>query len=872
MWSKIKSVLKRISILGFLLIIVAIPVIYYATLGVMRLTVRATEPIPLVRPAPIAVGENIPAGRGSVTVAEMGDYTMSVNTANLNITIAHTPTRREFNTLLTTPLIPAAARSPLIIRFLGEDSMMYEWDAYNYVISNDQFSMYKIEDGVQFVLHFQETESTRLLEYIPARISIDRFHEVFIDEMAYMEAAGTLSAEDADRFRRGLNLVYTRDDAEGVYFYGLGGLPPPALVSTLIEMTRVVGYTRDILINDLYSLGIEAHFVEPAAFTVTMNHTLTADGEFIVDIPVIEHVNGNEFFTLQNLRIYPAFDATHDDNDGFIFVPDGSGKLIALNSFDIRRTAFNRPVFRNNMFDQDILYWLPAFEEELHMPVFGMWHTDARGQNSGFFTIIESGSQTSHIGTTLRASAGAGPMFNSVFSSIDTMQFSRVRIFGPYSDEDARFLATTGPLNPHIRLRYVLFPEGAGYFEFAQTYRQFLIDNYGFEVSFDNRPKIFMEFIGAISTSRNFIGIPYSHNLSMTSFAQASYIIDDLRGEGVNVVANFKHGLNGGSANFVGNNARPVRSLGSQQDFDRLLAQTKPGGEVFVEANLIRAHRSSTRFDARRFWLSDYSSGQRLWITDQFHPDGGFFGTGWWSMYSFIHPNYLPFVVDGFMDSASGRIQNVTLTDFGNLPYGNFDPRDIVSPFDAQLGVLRPMLEQISNEMTIALDNPNFDRLHFATYALNISRESSATGVFYTSIPFRQLVMNGIVEFTTLDVNGAPSALEYFLLQALELGAIPKFTVFYEPTSALINIGVTYYFSHEYRRLRDDILWLAQSYEEAFARIGTKEIVNHETLQPGVFVTTYANGVRVYVNYNLFSVSGEGFALEALGFYITGGA
>jgi len=872
MWIKLKAKLSRISIAGVLLILIAIPLTYFLTLTIMRMTVRSMEPIPFERPAPIVQGENIPINSGVVPVAEAGDFSMTVDTRNLNLAITHAPTGRVFQSLVTSPLMPVVSRSPIVIRFLGEDSMLYEWNAYDYVISNDQFRIYQIENGVQFVLDFFETESTRLLEYIPSRISIERYHARFIEPLAALEAAGEITSERADQYRRALNLVYQRDDNEGVYFYMLGGLPPSGLVTLLISMTRAVGYTREYLIDDLDDLGLFIYFVEPAAFTITMNHTLTSDGEFIVDIPVDEHINNNEFFTLQNILIYPAFDATFaENNEGFIFVPCGAGMLMRLDSFDIRRSNFSRPVFNHMFFDQDNHYFRPGHEEDIHMPVFGMWNTQ-NGVDSGFFTIIEYGAQTANIGATLRASGGgAGPMYNAVFGSVDTKQFSRVRIFGPFSAEQARFLASTGDLSPHIRFRYVLFPENAGYFEFSQVYRQHLIDTQAFEVRFQDEPQIFVELIGAVTVLRNFAGIPFYSNIPMTSYTQAAYIINDLRSLNINVVANLKYGINGGRSSIVGNQVQRVRQMGSNAEFDDLLALSRPGQEVFVEANLIRMYRPSRRFNTRRFMLSDFGTAEGVWLSDQWSPAGFMFFDWTYNIYHFIHPRYLPFVVDGFISDAAGRIDNVTLPDFGTIPFANYDPRDIVSPYDAQFGILHPMLERLRGEFNLALDNPNMDRLHFASYALNISRESSQSGVFYASVPFRQLVMNGLVSYTTLNVNGAMPSLEYFLLQSVELGSIPKFTVFYEPTSLLLNEGISRYFSHEYRRLREDILWLANAQKEAFAQIGTTEIVHHEMLLSGVFVTTYATGARVYVNYNLFPVSGEDFALDALSFKIVGG-
>jgi len=177
-------------------------------------------------------------------------------------------------------------------------------------------------------------------------------------------------------------------------------------------------------------------------------------------------------------------------------------------------------------------------------------------------------------------------------------------------------------------------------------------------------------------------------------------------------------------------------------------------------------------------------------------------------------------------------------------------------------------LQKIAATKTVALDNPNADKIPWAAYSLNVSRESSDFGVSYTSVPFRQLVMNGLTQFTTLDVNGARSGEDYFLLQALETGALPKFTVFAEKADVLMEAHISQYFAAEYAHVAPTIKDLYKAYEAAFKRIGTKEIVNHETLAPNVYGTTYANGVRVLVNYNLYPVTVGAYKLDAEGYRI----
>ena len=169
---------------------------------------------------------------------------------------------------------------------------------------------------------------------------------------------------------------------------------------------------------------------------------------------------------------------------------------------------------------------------------------------------------------------------------------------------------------------------------------------------------------------------------------------------------------------------------------------------------------------------------------------------------------------------------------------------------------------------TLALDNPNIDRIGYARYAANISRESSLYGTMYATVPFRQLVMNGLIEYSTLNVNLSADRVEYFLLQALELGSMPKFVITAKTPDLLKNTDYSDYFSTQYSVLEGRIRSLYEAYSKALTEIGSKEITGHEMLEPNVFRTTYASGKSVIVNYNKYPVQGDGYALDALGYTI----
>jgi len=180
-------------------------------------------------------------------------------------------------------------------------------------------------------------------------------------------------------------------------------------------------------------------------------------------------------------------------------------------------------------------------------------------------------------------------------------------------------------------------------------------------------------------------------------------------------------------------------------------------------------------------------------------------------------------------------------------------------------------LEVLGKNTALALNNPRADKLLYGSYATDIARASSELTQFYTSIPFRQLVLNGLTEYTTETANNNSNPYSYYLMQAVETGAQPKFTISAKSVDVLKDSKYSYYFSVQYELLKEEIKAVYDEYEAAMALIGTTEIKNHSMLAQDVFLTEYAGGVRVVTNYTFESFAYEGNVIEANDYLILKG-
>ncbi|WP_274365414.1 DUF5696 domain-containing protein [Paenibacillus thermotolerans] len=809
-----------------------------------------------------SLGE-IEKNAGTVLLASGEGKELYIDTATLNVKVADTKTGAEWNSIYTDEKSGDAEKSPIVIKFLGNDSAMYEWDAYKYAIQSGNYKLNKIDNGVQIVFDFFETESYRLNEYMPQKISVEHYQTEFLDQLDRKFNEGKITAAEVVKYQDALNLTYQLDEDNGLYFSKFSGLPPLSLVKDLINFSKAVEYTTEMLVADSQQFGINVTITKPAKFVITMEATLD-QGDLVVHIPTYEIENGNEFYTIQNISVFPSFglaSAEKADN-GYIVVPDGSGALFELNTFNGKYPEYERPVYNNNYYGT--LYEMPEFPENLTMPVFGMYHTDLEGKSQGFMGIIESGAELGSIKVQLgtKDTSAGGTFYNKVYSTFDSMQYSRVKVFGPYSDNEARFLSSTGLIPVDYSVRYKLFPDQVTYYDMAKTYREYLMEKYDITASYNAMPKLFLDVIGTVTLEKRFLGIPYKEPYSMTKYSQLLAIMNDLKG--VNKIVNYKGVFNNGLNNSISNKAVLAGSNGSKDDFEALMKVFDgENNRLFLNADLMRVSDTSGGFWPKTNALHGYD-GKPVELMKYNYSDGWFNPRS--TKQYLLHPLYLSDTVDKFIRSSKDY-PTIFVNDMGSAYYANYNPRDIVDPVIAD-SIVQDNLNKLSESKTIALENPNVDNIRFAAYAADISRESSNYGTMYVSIPFRQLVMNGLTEYTTLNVNMSADRSDYFILQALELGSIPKFTISAENVDVLKNTEYSDYFSIQYSVLKEKIKSVYDEYSKGLSEIGTKEIVDHRMLAKNVFETTYASGVSVIVNYNKFPVSVAGARLDALGYII----
>jgi len=421
----------------------------------------------------------------------------------------------------------------IILNYLGEDNNVYEYNSDTNCAKLQTYEVYQIENGVKISMDLNEGDSNRFYEYLPKKMSIDRYDNTFKKGLDDALAAGTITEDEYSRYNTTLSLVYKKSIVEECYAVTYTGNPPSSATKQMISIAQIVGYTHEDLEEDADSYGFTVSETEIAEFTLNMYITLE-DGDLLVRVPSSEMTTLNDYYQIQNLEVLPnlgAATATQQEN-GYLFVPDGSGALMAFNSFKSGVSDYVRAVYENDFYKD--YYYMSEYGQELMMPVYGMVYGELGQEKQSYLGIIETGAETSYIHGLLASTGTDGASNNKVYSSFDTIQYMSSKVYGPYSDNSASYLVATDFMDIDYTIRYKFFGKQSGYYDMAKAYQEYLVQEGQLSQGYTAKADIQLNVIGALDVTEHFIGIPYSKTISMTEYEEFLEIAKDIEAQGIN--------------------------------------------------------------------------------------------------------------------------------------------------------------------------------------------------------------------------------------------------------------------------------------------------------------------------------------------------
>jgi len=725
-------------------------------------------------------------------------------------------------------------------------------DAYRSSVRNNRFE-HAIVDGA-LELYFTIGDIPEVF-FIPDAIYEERL-EYFT---AQMEVAQRRQVTEAYRLLRSDRLRPADDRAalyeqfptlqEGAHIFVLRDTVHPHVLSRIEGYLQGVGYDLDEWVYDMSYFGVVTNLDLPS-FNLTMRFELDANS-MAVSVPLSE-ITYNPSYLPTRITLMPFFGAGYVEDDGYLFVPDGSGALMHFGS-----GRGNQGIYFNNIFgwDEAILRDALNHDNRAAYPVFGVHRGDTT-----FVGIVEEGASYGSIRAEM---SGFLSPYSAVHPTFRLIQSAPMDVAGR-SDRPFSVFEQDLARDENIVVRYV-FTQQQGYVGMAVAYREFLQARYPWLNQRLTQPvHAMVEILGAAETRQHILGVPVDRPYALTTFDQAADMMvtfDEFGWENIHIKMRGAH--NDSIDHSVPTSLNLVSQLGNRRAFNNMLDTAEGlGFEFYLEGDFVHM-RGNSMFNGFRNNrdAARQVNRQRVTHTGFSHVYFGLLGTGniLANPSTLARPAYTVSLVENFVSEASNiGVNNIAFRSLASSLAGDFHEDRHVTR-EASMHMRAALLAGLRDQGTGIWLNYGFSyAMPFADIITSMPVTDQGFGVTSASIPFYQIALHGLVHFAPRPLNLAEDH-SYYLLRSIESGSSLFFSFMSVPTAELEVTRYRRYFANEFDRWANVANNLYQNHVANFDHLYNQLIVDHQILADGVSVTVYEDGTRVYVNVSIMDYDGDVF-------------
>lgn len=720
-------------------------------------------------------------------------------------------------------------------------------DSYTYSVNNGTFEWQLIENGVEIT--YTIGDNAYIIDDLPKAIRVDKYQKILENS-----DWSTSQKKDFDANYRAV----PQKDSEYEYMIRVKDDSLSALlIKKLYEMIFTSGvYTQEDLLEDNAAVSYVRTY-SPKVY-VTVRYQLDGD-DLVFSIPCanISSTEGNEPVSVTALPYMMTADNTQE---GYIFVPDGSGAIINLNNQKLSATPYLMPVYGSDALINADDY--VSRRTDVALPVVAIKRTD-----SAMMGIIEKGQEMATISANV---SGHSDEFNRVYLSFAIRNIENVALAGNESITSSRYADDIYQGDIVIRYKW-LTDEESSYLDFAQVYREYLIENGQIaEKEAEENAPFFMEILGAVNKDKFFLGIPYQSTVQATTIEQAKEIYSLAREKGIDNIQMMYSGLfKGGIKNAALTDLKLDSGIGSEKELKALNDLLKengdtfyPGvywGRVYTDRDFKPLQQASRKHDGDPAMV--YTFGEPVLKHSRTNHQG-----------YYISPNYLEEYTEKALKNLDKlSLSGLNLFDLGNTPVGDHKRKENLSRIHATQ-TFEKALEMVSGEYELMLDEPLLYAFKYADSVTNLPRGDNGFAITDYSIPFIQWVLDGSVVYSSESWNTESyMGYETQLLWALESKSAPRFTFSFEKPSIYANtedVDYMAYYSSQYTDSLDVAGEMYKVYNDFYKQVAGAKVIEHAVLDGNVRRVTYDNGVCVYLNYSYTDVLAGGITVPAQGYVI----
>lgn len=592
-----------------------------------------------------------------------------------------------------------------------------------------------------------------------------------------------------------------------------------------------------------------SYYFKDCGITVPANITLEDDhlklhvncSEIIEENTPDEEGNPVEKI-VSEMSFMPTFGAADRDTEGYFVIPDGAGALINFNNGKVGYRIYDEKVYGDDI--TPVNKTAPHTTRKIMLNMFGI----VEGKD-GMVVVADKGDTAAELNAYV---AGENKNdYNVAYFAFETRTSDKY-----YLGSDTKPLTVferRGLLVPEIELRY--YPvtstdgEDVDYIDIADTYRNYLINSCGVKKSekAESNP-LYVNLYGGMLKKESVLGIPVTVKKKVTGYDDAIRILTSLNERGVSeMTVDYKDWTGTDIGEKITDSASPASVLGGAGRFKKL--------EEYAAANNIALYPDADNLMFRSSFGYMTLSNTAIRVSNEFSRQIVFdlahgVENKYYKALSLFSPSSYEKAFGNLISSYNKKgIENISFGSLANTIYGDYGLK-AVSREMAKGNVEQIYANADASMGSVLAEQANKYTLPYVDCVTNIPLSSSKFDLFDEEIPFYQIVLHGLIPYSTTAVNGDPDAGE-LILSAIASGSNLSFDMIAEEADELKDSRYDKYYYAYYDYWLDDAAGCYRLQNDILSEVAGRRIVEYNISEDGNRIeTVYDDNTKTEVNFS----------------------
>lgn len=571
------------------------------------------------------------------------------------------------------------------------------------------------------------------------------------------------------------------------------------------------------------------------------------------------------------VKLFQTFGAAGLNDTGYVLIPDGTGSLMEFNRGVLNSYEFGAEgegnFYAPNPTEVANQSYFTNWNEPLRLPVYGMVKN-----GEAYLNVIESGAAVSELHAYISRYKNS---YNTAYTCINVRD-TQTRRSSTGTSASGSYYSDHLPEN-YISRIYLLDGSDANYIGMAKKYREYLIEETGMEAVQDSVSNTLnITLYGAVKKAKHFLGIPYTGVEELTSYEEAADLIDRLQSDNIDkAYINYLGWAPGGLETTMSTEFSNNSKLGNKKKLQSLIDKVNAIDDYYLSFDIdLQAFYGSTS-EVKKFKNSAYGldSSPVTIYKARISAAGSLDKNS--IAYQLIHPGYMLGYAEDFLASASEwEVKSFSFNSIGDTLYCAYNLQD-VSTRDQSAASMTSIYQAAAEVAGInGVVSTKGGNGYAAPYVDNIVEApvyGSHNNIALQEVPFYQIVFRGYANLAGTAMN-LDSEQDDLILKMAETGMSLYYLLMDAKSTSFQDTEFTSSFACELEDHYDNMVANYNRLKPLYEAVGSSGIENYEIISDKVKITTFSNGVKVYVNYNTAETTVNGVKIGAKDFTVVGGA